>query len=35
MTEITLTLEEARELSERCLAANGCDRANAAAVSRV
>ncbi|HEY7764543.1 MAG TPA: Ldh family oxidoreductase [Aestuariivirgaceae bacterium] len=33
MTDVTLTLDEARDLAARCLLANGCDEANAAAVA--
>jgi delta1-piperideine-2-carboxylate reductase len=33
MTDVTLTLDAARDLALRCLLANGCDDANAAAVA--
>jgi delta1-piperideine-2-carboxylate reductase len=33
MTEVNLTLAEARELAVRCLKANGCDENNAAAIA--
>jgi delta1-piperideine-2-carboxylate reductase len=34
MTDVTMTLDEARNLAARCLLANGCDEANAQAVAR-
>ena len=35
MEQVQLTLAEARSLAEKCLAANGCDQANAEAIANV